>query len=123
MRHFYDLPQDEPDPSMPSLPPQDGIPAPPCAGIRAGASTVLFEDNDGCSAMGNAQKPTPQTRHIDIKYFSLVKWIECDLMMLERINTSINMSDHMTKGLQTISFHRHTDFLFRPCPTNILAKL
>jgi hypothetical protein len=35
------------------------------------AATVFFEDNDGCTAMGNAQKPTTHTRHINIKYFSL----------------------------------------------------
>ena len=35
------------------------------------AATVLFEDIDGCTAMGNAQKPTSRTRHMDIKYFSL----------------------------------------------------
>jgi hypothetical protein len=48
--------------------------------------------------------------------FSLVEWIECDLMMLQRINTSINMSDHMTKGLQTILFHQHTNFLLGHVP-------
>ena len=26
---------------------------------------------DACTAMGNAQKPTPRTRHMDIKYFSI----------------------------------------------------
>ncbi len=69
------------------------------------AATVLFEDNDGCTAMGNAQKPTTRTRHIDIEYFSLCEWVKRDLMILERIDTSINMSDHMTKGLQPILFH------------------
>jgi hypothetical protein len=39
------------------------------------AATLLYEDNDGCTAMGNAQKPTLRTRHIDIKYFSLCKWV------------------------------------------------
>ena len=66
--------------------------------------------------MGNAQKPTPRTRHIDIKYFSLCEWIERDLMLLERIDTSINMSDHMTKNLQTILFHRHADFILGHVP-------
>ncbi len=28
------------------------------------AATLLYEDNDGCNAMGNAQKPTPWTRHM-----------------------------------------------------------
>jgi hypothetical protein len=33
------------------------------------AATLLYEDNNGCTAMGNAQKPTPRTHHIDIKIF------------------------------------------------------
>ncbi len=60
------------------------------------AATILYKDNDACTAMGNAQKPTSCTRHIDIKYFSICEWIERDLMYLERINTTINMSDHLT---------------------------
>jgi hypothetical protein len=75
------------------------------------AATVLYEDNDACTAMGNAQKPTPRTRHIDIKYFSICEWIERDLMILERIDTTINMSDHFTKGLSRALFHRHADDL------------
>ncbi len=80
------------------------------------AATVLFEDNDGCTAMGNAQKPTSRTRHIDIKYFSLCEWVERDLMLLERINTSINTLDHMTKNLQTILFHCHANFILGHVP-------
>ncbi len=38
-------------------------------GIPQEAATVLYEDNDACTAMGNAQKPTTRTRHMDIKYF------------------------------------------------------
>jgi len=63
------------------------------------AATLLYEDNDGCTAMGNAQKPTPRTQHIDIKYFSRCEWVERDLILLDRIDTSINMSDHLTKSL------------------------
>jgi hypothetical protein len=75
------------------------------------AATLLYEDNDGCTAMGNAQKSTPRTRHIDIKYFSLCEWVERDLILLDRIDTAINMSNHLTKPLQTLLFHQHTDFL------------
>ncbi len=69
------------------------------------AATLLYKDNDGCTAMGNAQKPTSRTRHIDIKYFSLCDWVEQDLMILDRIDTSINMADHLTKALQPTLFH------------------
>ncbi len=73
--------------------------------IPQGAVTVLYEDNDACTAMGNAQKPTLCTQHIDIKYFAICEWIERDLMHMERIDTTINMSDHFTKGLSRALFH------------------
>ncbi len=80
------------------------------------AATVLFKNNDGCTTMGNAQQPTSKTRHMDIKYFTICEWVERNLMLLERIDTSINMSDHMTKGLQTTLFHRHADFILGHVP-------
>ena len=80
------------------------------------AATVAYEDNDGCTSMGNAQKPTPRTLHIDIKYFTLCNWIERDLIILECIDTSINPSDHLTKALSRILFHRHADFLLGHVP-------
>jgi hypothetical protein len=69
------------------------------------AATLLYEDNDACTAMANAQKPTPRTCHMDIKYFALSKWVERDLMLLECIDTSINLSDHFAKSLQTTLFN------------------
>jgi hypothetical protein len=85
-------------------------------GIPQEVATVVYEDNDACTAMGNAQKPTPRTRHMDIKYFLLCEWVEHDLMHLERINTKINMADHLTKGLTRALFHRHGDFLLGHIP-------
>ena len=79
-------------------------------------ATVAYEDNDGCTAMGNAQKPTPRTRHIDIKYFALCDWVERDLILLDRIDTSINLADHLTKILSRILFHRHADFILGHIP-------
>ncbi len=37
-------------------------------GIPQEAGTLLYKDNDACTAMENAQKPSPCTRHMDIKY-------------------------------------------------------
>jgi len=85
-------------------------------GIPQEAATLLYEDNDPCTAMANAQKPTPHTRHIDIKYFSLCDWVERDLMLLERIDTKINMSDHFTKNISKALFHRHVDFILGHIP-------
>ncbi len=80
------------------------------------AATIMYEDNDACTAMGNAQKPTPRTHHIDIKYFSLCEWVERNLMILDRIDTKINLSDHFTKSLSWTLFYRHTDFLLGHIP-------
>ena len=84
------------------------------------AATLLYEDNDGCTAVGNTQKPTTRTRHIDIKYFSLCNWVERDLMLLERIDTSIYMADHLTKALSPTLFHRHANFLLGHIPPTYL---
>jgi hypothetical protein len=75
------------------------------------AATIAYKDNDGCTAMGNAQKPTARTCHIVIKYFAFCEWVERDLIHLERIDTSINIADHLTKPLSKILFHRHADYL------------
>jgi hypothetical protein len=85
-------------------------------GVPQEAATLLYKDNGGCTAMGNARKPTPRTRHIDIKYFTLCEWVKHDLLLLDRIDTSINMADHLTKALSPTLFHRHADFLLGHVP-------
>jgi KUP system potassium uptake protein len=54
-------------------------------GVPQQAATVIYEDNDACTAMANAKKPTTRTstRHMDIRYFALSDWVEMDLMRLE----------------------------------------
>ena len=52
-------------------------------GIPQEAATVLYEDNDACTAMGNAQKPTTRTRHIDIKFYAIQEWVERNLLVLK----------------------------------------
>jgi hypothetical protein len=37
--------------------------------------------------------------------------VERDLMLLERIDTKINMSNHFTKNLSRTLFHPHTEFI------------
>jgi hypothetical protein len=80
------------------------------------AATLLYENNDACTAMANAQKPTPRTCHMDIKYFSLSEWVERDLMWLEQSNMSINLVDHFTKSLQPALFHPHANFILGHIP-------
>ncbi len=84
------------------------------------AVTIAYKDNNGCTAMGNAQKPTARTRHIDIKYFTFCDWVERDLIRLEQIDTSINISDHLTKSLTRILFHRQANYLLGHIPPKYL---
>lgn len=58
--------------------------------------------NNGTLLMPNAQQPTRQTRHMDIKKFALLEWVEQDLMILKTIKTAEN-----AVGKQL--FHRHAD--------------
>ena len=85
-------------------------------GIPQHAATVIYEDNDGATAMVNAQKPTSRTRHMDIRFFALFEWVERDLVILQRIHTSVNEADHFTKVLDRTLFYRHVDDLMGHVP-------
>ena len=80
------------------------------------AASRLYEDNDACTAMANAQKPTSRTRHMDIRYHVLCEWVERDLIVLERVDTTINEADHFTKLLSRVLFHRHIDYIMGHVP-------
>lgn len=86
------------------------------------AATFMYEDNDGATAMANAGKPTSRSRHIDIKYYAIQEWVERDLIVLSRIDTSVNMSDHFTKPLPRILFYRHRDFYMGHVPPTYSPK-
>ncbi len=70
------------------------------------AAIVAYEDNGVCTAMGNA-----------IKYFALCEWVERDLILLEQINLSLNIADHLTKILSRTLFHQYSDYLLRHVPS------
>jgi hypothetical protein len=59
--------------------------------------------------MANAQQPTKRTRHMDIKHFALLDWVEQDLITLQDISTHDNAADAMTKPLPKQLFYRHRD--------------
>ena len=74
-------------------------------------ATTLFIDNNGALLMANAQQPTRRTRHMDIKHFALTDWVERDLVIMKRINTTDNYADSMTKSLGRQLHYRHTDYI------------
>jgi hypothetical protein len=85
-------------------------------GVPQLAASVLYEDNDACTAMAMAQKPTSRTRHMDIKYNVICEWVQRDLLKLERIDTTINLADLFTKSLGPTLFYRHTDYILGRVP-------
>jgi hypothetical protein len=85
-------------------------------GVPQLAASIIYKDNDACIAMANAQKPTTRTRQMDIKYHVLCEWVERDLLVLSRVDTSVNMSDHFTKQLGPTLFHRHVDYIMGRIP-------
>ena len=80
-------------------------------GLPQAAATVLYEDNQGALLMANAQQPTKRTRHMDIKTFAIQDWVERDLLRLQRICTTDNYADVMTKATGRILFHRHMNYI------------
>jgi hypothetical protein len=81
-------------------------------------ATILYEDNQGALQMANAQQPTRRTRHVDIKKFALLEWVEQDLIILHSISTKENAADAMTKSLGKQLLYRHCDTIMgRRVPT------
>ena len=80
-------------------------------GVPQEKATTLYEDNQGALLMANSGQPTKRTRHMDVKYFAIQNWIENDLLVLARIDTSDNESDTMTKNVGRTLFYRHQDYL------------
>lgn len=74
-------------------------------------ATALYIDNNGALMMGNAQKPTPRTRHMAMKTFALIDWIERDLVIMKCISTTDNYSDAMTKPMGRQLHYRHNDYI------------
>jgi hypothetical protein len=65
-------------------------------GMEQTDTTILFEDNHGALLMANVQQPTKCTRHIDIKHFALMDWVERDMVLLHALSTNDNAADAMT---------------------------
>jgi hypothetical protein len=87
-------------------------------------ASILYEDNNGALLMANAQQPTRRTRHMDIKKFALLDWVEQDLMILKSITTAENAADGLTKPLAKQLFFRHADTIMgKRVPDYVLRSI
>ena len=80
-------------------------------GIPQESASVIYEDNDGATAMANARSRHRERVTWIIRYFALCDWVERDLVILERVDTSQNLADHFTKRLDFTKFACHTDYI------------
>jgi len=93
-------------------------------GLEQKNATVLYEDNNGALMMANAQQPTRRTRHMDIKKFALLEWVEQDLLILQSVCTAENAADGLTKPLPKQLFYRHSDtILGKRVPSCVLRSI
>ena len=92
-------------------------------GVSQNDAVLLYEANAGAFLMADAGKPTPRTRHIDIRYFALLDWVEGDLIQLEHISTALNTADVFTKSTPRIIFHRHNDVLMVKISPRLFARI
>ena len=61
--------------------------------------------------MANQSQPTCNTRHMELKHFTIQQWVERDLLYLKRITTEKNYADAMTKVLGRTKFYSHFDYI------------
>ena len=85
--------------------------------------TLLYEDNMGAFKMATAGQPTKNTRHIAIRHFALLDWVERDYLTLEYISTVFNAADMFTKANGRIAFHRHNDVILGKLPPQFSTRL
>ena len=73
-------------------------------------ATVLYEDNRGALLlMASAAQPTKQSRHIEIRNYALLDWVERDLVTLEDVASGLNSSDILTKQTGPLLLACHVD--------------
>ncbi len=80
-------------------------------GVEQQLPTVIYEDNNGARLMTNAQQPTRRTRHVELKQFAVLQWVEDEQIIFGDIGTAYNISDSLTKQTGRTKFHQHHDLL------------
>lgn len=70
-------------------------------------STPQYVDNAATIAIGNTDRTTKRVRHVDIRYFSMLEWIQRGDLSLYFISTSDNPADCLTKSLGNQLHYRH----------------
>ena len=92
-------------------------------GIDQNHATLLYGDNMGAYLIESAGQPTIRTHHMEIKEFAILSWVERDLLNIQHIKTTLNVSDVLTKSTARIIFHRHNDIVMGKINPHYLHKI
>ena len=90
-------------------------------GLTQHQPTQIYQDNHGAIHMANAQAPTRRTRHVELRHFALLQWVENQEVTLVPIGTDYNHSDAMTKALGRTKFHQHADIYMGKVPPTYVS--
>jgi hypothetical protein len=81
------------------------------AGFEQNFPTEMLADNRGAMQMANAQQPTRQTWHVDMKQFVILQWSKQDPISFTDCPPALLMADSMTKQSGRTKFHEHFDIV------------
>jgi hypothetical protein len=84
-------------------------------GCLAIGATVLFEDNNSCIAQTENPLHHKRTKHIDVYYHFTRQMVEEGVVILEKVDTSDQLADMLTKPLGKTLFRKHIDKLGMRC--------
>ena len=65
---------------------------------------TVYEDNTSCIVMSQADKFTPRTKHITLKYHWFKKCAKSGLFYIEHVDTKLQLADIFTKPLDEVTF-------------------
>ena len=81
-------------------------------GFESTGPIVLFVDNDGAVELSRDRKSCHRARHVDRRYFKVRELVAEGLIFVERIDTTANSSDVLTKALDAVLHWKHCNKLF-----------
>jgi len=84
--------------------------------------TPIYEDNAATIAVSNNERATKRLRHVDLRHFAILNWVQNGDITLKYISTSDNPADNLTKPLGEVLHSRHSDTLLGKRPPHYCNK-
>ena len=82
--------------------------------MRVEEPLVIKEDNQACISFTKQPSDHTRTKHIDVRSCFVRRWVEHGELVLEHVDTTEQLADIFTKGLDTRQFQFLRDHLVRP---------